>query len=63
MTLEEYEQGQGCREVHKMEKVQNTAGNPQKGHIFLKNGVYRLIFDNSFSVMRSKDLYYSFLHL
>jgi hypothetical protein len=63
MRPEEYEEGSGCREVCKMERVQSTTSNPHKGHVFLKNGLYRLLFDNSFSLMRSKDLYYSFLHL
>lgn len=46
-----------------MEKVQSNINNPSKGHVFVKNGTYRLVFDNSFSLMRSKDLYHTFLHL
>ncbi len=46
-----------------MDKYTVTQSQPQKGFIFLKNGLYRLVFDNSYSSFRGKDLSYMILHL
>jgi len=63
MRIEEYDGHVGCREVLKMEKVRNMENNPHVGHLYLKNGLYRMVFDNSFSMMRSKELHYCYQHL
>lgn len=62
-TLEDYEKGVDCKEAVKLEKVTTTPTTPCRGHLYLKNGAYRLIFDNSYSMMRGKELLYCFLHL
>ena len=49
-----------------MEKVNCEPGREKdchKGHLFLKNGLYRLVFDNSYSLLRGKDLVYMITHL
>lgn len=43
----------------KLTKYGNGTSNskmPVKGHVFLKSGVYHIIFDNSHSMVRGKDL-------
>ena len=40
-----------------------TQSQPHKGFLFLKNGLYRLVFDNSYSNFRGKDLSYMILRL
>jgi hypothetical protein len=46
-----------------MEKIHNIENNPLQGHLYLKTGIYRFVFDNSHSFMRGKHIYYAFLHL
>jgi len=55
--IEELNKGQQCKAIIKMIKygASNTKV-PVKGHTFLKNGLYSLVFDNSHSMVRGKDL-------
>lgn len=62
-TMDEYSKEIECKEILKMEKYTVSQSQPQKGFIFLKNGLYRLVFDNSYSSFRGKDLSYMILHL
>ena len=62
--VQDYEQQKHCKQVVKMEKYsQVSKDRPVKGHIFLKPGLYHLVFDNTYSMMRGKDLFYQIVQL
>jgi hypothetical protein len=56
--LEDYNECHECKAVVKMAKygLANNSKGPVKGHAFLKTGLYHLVFDNSHSMVRGKDL-------
>ena len=63
-SIEEYESQKECKQVVKADKYSQTSSkNPIKGHLFLKPGYYNIVFDNSYSMMRGKDLYYQIQQL
>lgn len=56
---EEYDKSQDCKCILKMAKYGNGTNNskmPVKGQTFLKSGLYHVIFDNSHSMVRGKEL-------
>lgn len=64
--LEEYDKSQECKPIHKMSKYgQSTPNNkmPSKGQVFVKSGVYHIVFDNSHSMVRGKDIFFQLCHL
>ena len=61
-ATEEYEKQKECKQLHKMGKcTPSTEKQATKGHIFLKNGLYHMVFDNSFSMVRGKDLFFQII--
>lgn len=47
-----------------MEKIgSGCATSALRNHLFLKNGVYRLVFDNTYSLVRAKEIIFCVLHL
>lgn len=56
---EEYDKNQDCKPIVKMAKYGNGTPNskmPVKGQTFLKSGLYYVIFDNSHSMVRGKEI-------
>ena len=53
-SAEAYNKQRECKQLQKLAKIGKKP--ITKGHLFLKNGLYHFGFDNSFSVVRAKDL-------
>lgn len=61
LELQDYETERNCKAVVKLSK--HTASKTAlKGWMLLKSGLYRFVFDNTYSYIRSKEVLYS-LHL
>jgi hypothetical protein len=55
--VEEYENSVKCKTVHKMEKYKcEKSHNIWKGHSFVKSGWYHAVFDNTYSLVRGKEV-------
>jgi len=61
LELKDYETEHGCKAVVKLAK-HGSSKSAYKGWLLLKSGLYRFVFDNTYSYIRSKEVLYS-LHL
>lgn len=61
LEMEDYENERNCKAVVKLTK-HTSSKTAVRGWLLLKSGLYRFVFDNSYSYLRSKELLYS-LHL
>jgi hypothetical protein len=61
LELPDYENEKNCKSIVKLSK-HIASKSAYKGWLLLKSGIYRFVFDNTYSYIRSKEILYS-LHL